>query len=251
MNPTDGVISEAWEAFKAHWRHLVPIALVVYLAVGLISIVLVALLTWVGAILSFVIGLIALFWVQGALVRAVEDIRDGRADLSLGQTYERVRPQLPAIIVGGLLAGLGIALGLVLLIVPGLILLTWWIVIIPVIVLEERSAGEAFGRSRELVRGHGWNVFGVIVLTIAARARLPDRAQPVVDTGERLAPQLHLEPGQRYGGDTVHRARVDDAVLPASGGQRSSGRSSCAARLIHAAEKSVELRCLSIGRSHR
>jgi hypothetical protein len=166
VNPTDGVIREAWAAFKTHWRHLVPIALVVYLAVGLISIVLVALLTWIGAILSFVISLIALFWVQGALVKAVEDIRDGRADLSLAETYERVRPQLPAIIVGGLLAGLGIALGLVFLIVPGLILLTWWIVIIPVIVLEERSAGEAFGRSRELVRGHGWNVFGVIVLTI-------------------------------------------------------------------------------------
>jgi hypothetical protein len=166
VNPTSGVIGEAWETFKAHWRHLVPIALVVYVAVALISLVLVLLLTWVGAILSFIISLIALFWVQGALVRAVEDIRDGRADMSLGETYERVRPQLPAIIVGGLLAGLGIALGLVLLIVPGLILLTWWIVIIPVIVLEERSAGEAFGRSRELVRGHAWSVFGVIVLTI-------------------------------------------------------------------------------------
>ena len=166
MNPTSGVIGEAWETFKSHWRHLVPIALVVYAAVALISLVLVLLLTWFGAILSFIISLIALFWVQGALVRAVEDIRDGRADMSLGETYERVRPQLPAIIVGGLLAGLGIALGLVLLIVPGLILLTWWIVIIPVIVLEERSAGEAFGRSRELVRGHAWSVFGVIVLTI-------------------------------------------------------------------------------------
>jgi hypothetical protein len=166
VNPTSGVIGEAWAAFKAHWRHLVPIALVVYVAVALISLVLVLLLTWFGAILSFIISLIALFWVQGALVRAVEDIRDGRADLSLGQTFERVRPQLPAIVVGGLLAGLGIALGLVLLIVPGLILLTWWIVIIPVIVLEERSAGEAFSRSRELVRGHAWSVFGVIVLTI-------------------------------------------------------------------------------------
>ena len=166
MNPTSGVIGEAWETFKAHWRHLMPIALVVYVAVALISLVLVLLLTWFGAILSFIISLIALFWVQGALVRAVEDIRDGRADMSLGETYQRVRPQLPAIIVGGLLAGLGIALGLVLLIVPGLILLTWWIVLIPVIVLEERSAGEAFGRSRELVRGHAWSVFGVIVLTI-------------------------------------------------------------------------------------
>jgi Membrane domain of glycerophosphoryl diester phosphodiesterase len=152
--------------FKAHWRHLVMIALVVYLAVALINLVLVALLTWVGAILGAIISLVALFWVQGALVRAVDDIRDGRADLSLGETFERVRPQLPAIIVGGLLAGLGIALGLVLLIVPGLVLLTWWILLIPVIVLEGRSAGEAFGRSRELVRGHGWSVFGVIVLTI-------------------------------------------------------------------------------------
>jgi hypothetical protein len=166
VSPTSGVIGEAWETFKAHWRHLVPIALVVYVGVALISIVLVALLTWVGAILSAIISLIALFWVQGALVRAVDDIRDGRADLSMGETFERVRPQLPAIMVGGLLAGLGIALGLVLLIVPGLILLTLWILIIPVIVLEGRSAGESFGRSRELVRGYGWNVFGVIVLTI-------------------------------------------------------------------------------------
>ena len=166
MNPTAGVIGEAWEMFKAHWRHLVPIALVVYVAIALANLVLVALLTWVGAIIGAVLSLIAFFWVQGALVRAVDDIRDGRADLSLGETFERVRPQLGSIIVGGLLAGLGIALGLVLLIVPGLVLLTWWIVLIPVIVLEGRSAGEAFSRSRELVRGYAWSVFGVIVLTI-------------------------------------------------------------------------------------
>jgi hypothetical protein len=166
MSPTSGVLSEAWEMFKAHWRHLVTIALVVYLAVALINLVLVAVLTWVGAILGAIISLVALFWVQGALVRAVDDIRDGRADLSLGETFQRVRPQLPSIIVGGILAGLGIALGLLLLIVPGLVLLTWWILLIPVIVLEGRSAGEAFTRSRELVRGYGWSVFGVIVLTI-------------------------------------------------------------------------------------
>jgi hypothetical protein len=40
------------------------------------------------------------------------------------------------------------------------------VLIIPVIVLEGRSAGESFGRSRELVRGNAWNVFGVIVLTL-------------------------------------------------------------------------------------
>jgi uncharacterized BrkB/YihY/UPF0761 family membrane protein len=46
------------------------------------------------------------------------------------------------------------------------VLLTWWALIIPVIVLEHRSAGEAFGRSRELVRGYAWSVFGVIVLMV-------------------------------------------------------------------------------------
>ena len=166
MSPTSGVLSEAWDLYKQHWRHLLTIAFVVYVAVALLALVLVGILTWVGAILAAIVSLVATFWVQGALVKAVDDVRDGRADLSLRETFEHVRPQLTAIIVAGILAGLGIALGLLLLIVPGLVLLTWWILIVPVIVLEQRRAGESFSRSRELVRGHGWGVFGVIVLTI-------------------------------------------------------------------------------------
>jgi hypothetical protein len=166
VNPTQGVLGEAWDLYKAHWRHLLPISFLVYLALGVINLLLVTTLTWFGAILGTVISLVGIFWVQGALVRAVEDVRDGRADLSLGDTFDRVRPQLASIIVAGLLAALGILVGLVLLIVPGLVLLTWWVLVIPVIVLEQLRAGEAFTRSRELVRGHGWSVFGVIVLTL-------------------------------------------------------------------------------------
>jgi hypothetical protein len=167
VSPTEGVLSEAWEMYKAHWQRLLTIALAVYAAVAVISFVLAVLLdNWAAGILAALVSLVATFWLQGALVRAVDDVRDGRADLSFGETFARVRPQLPAIIVAGVLAAIGVILGLILLIVPGLVLLTWWILIIPVIVLEGRSAGESFGRSRELVRGHGWNVFGVIVLTI-------------------------------------------------------------------------------------
>jgi hypothetical protein len=166
VSPTQGVLSEAWDYYKRHWRHFLTISFVVYLAVALIALLLVAVLTWFGAILAAIVSLVATFWLQGALVTAVQDVRDGRADLSLGETFEHVRPQLPAIIVAGILAALGIFLGLLLLIVPGLLLLTWWIMIIPVIVLEKKRAGESFSRSRELVRGHGWSVFGLIVLTI-------------------------------------------------------------------------------------
>lgn len=167
MNPTQGVLSEAWAMYKAHWQHLLPIALVVYVAVGLVSLVLTLLLdNWAAGILAALVSLIATFWLQGALVKAVDDVRDGRPDLSLGETFAGVRPQLVAIIVAGVLAALGVILGLILLIIPGLYLLTRWILIIPVIVLEGRTAGESFGRSWELVRGFAWNVFGVIVLTI-------------------------------------------------------------------------------------
>ena len=66
----------------------------------------------------------------------------------------------------GFAAGVMLAASAFSLIVPGLVLLTWWAVIVPVVVLENKSAGEAFSRSRQLVRGYGWGVFGVIVLVV-------------------------------------------------------------------------------------
>jgi hypothetical protein len=55
---------------------------------------------------------------------------------------------------------------LLLLIVPGLYLLTIWAVVVPAIVIDGHGIGYAFGRSRKLVRGSRWRVFGVIVVLI-------------------------------------------------------------------------------------
>jgi hypothetical protein len=162
------IVREAWELYKAHWRTFVPLALVVYIVLGLITLVFGLLLGWLGLIIGALASIVGTFWLQGALVEAVQDVRDGKQDLSIGQLFGRVQPRLPALIVAGILAGLGIALGLILLIVPGLFLLTIWSLIVPTIVLEGKSAGESFGRSRELVKGHGWQVFGVIAITIGA-----------------------------------------------------------------------------------
>lgn len=162
------IVREAWELYKSHWRTFAPLALIVYLVLGLITLVLGFILGWLGLLISGLASIVGTFWLQGALVEAVRDVRDGKQDLTIGEMFARVRPRLPALIVAGILAGLGIALGLVLLIVPGLFLLTIWSLIVPAIVLEGKSAGESFGRSRELVKGNGWSVFGVIVITIAA-----------------------------------------------------------------------------------
>lgn len=165
MNPTSGVLAEAWSLYKDHWQRFVILALAVYVVVGLISAVLIETAGVTGAILAIVVSLIGVFLLQGAFVHAVLDVRDGRVDMTVGETLAKARPYLGSISGASLLAGLGIALGLILLLVPGLYLLTIWVLIVPVIVLENKSAMDSFARSREIVSGYGWNVFGLIVLT--------------------------------------------------------------------------------------
>jgi hypothetical protein len=166
VNPLSGVFGEAWELYKAHWRHFFSIAFVVFAILAVVAIVLGALLGWLGVLIGAFLSIAGTFWLQGALIQAVSDVRDGRADLSVSETFSQVYPKLGTIVVAGILLGLAIAVGLALLIVPGLFLMTIWIAVIPAIVLENRGIGESFGRSHDLVRGNGWNVFGVIVLTL-------------------------------------------------------------------------------------
>jgi hypothetical protein len=89
-------------------------------------------------------------------------VQDGRRDASPGQLVRAVTPVLGRLILVALVAGIGIVIGLILIVVPGLILLTIWSVVAPVVVLERPAGLRALGRSRELVRGNGWQVFGVI-----------------------------------------------------------------------------------------
>ncbi len=149
--------------YRAHARHLLMIALVVYLAAAVVEAVL-GLLGVLGALLAGIVGIVAAFLLQAALVKAVEDVRDGRVDLSFSETLQAARPAVGSVAVASILAGIAIAIGLVLFIVPGLFLLTIWCLIVPVIVLEGVGAFSAFERSRQLVRGHGWQVFGTLVL---------------------------------------------------------------------------------------
>jgi hypothetical protein len=171
-----GVLGEAWSLYTKFFARFFVIAAIVYGIVNLLGALVstafghgagVALLL---ALVSAAVSIVGTFWLQGALVYAVDDVRDGRIDTTVEQVFQRVRPYLGTLIVAGILAGLGIALGFVLLIVPGCILLTWWCLIVPVIVLEGKPVGEAFSRSRELVRGHGWTVFGAVIVAVIATA---------------------------------------------------------------------------------
>ncbi|MFN2470167.1 MAG: hypothetical protein ABR583_04105 [Gaiellaceae bacterium] len=164
MQPGE-IFGEAFDLYKRFWRHFIPIALIVFLIVSVASLLLALALGSIGALFGVILALVGVFWLQGAIAEAVNDVRDGRADLSVGETLNRVGPRVATLGAAGLLAGLAIFVGLLLLLVPGLYLLTIWSVISPVIVLEKAGVFESFGRSRQLVSGHGWQVFGVIALS--------------------------------------------------------------------------------------
>lgn len=73
----------------------------------------------------------------------------------------------PAVGVG-LVSNIGIGLGLVLLIVPGLFLMTLWAVALPALVASGKGVGAALSESVERTKGSRWPVFGLMLLAAAA-----------------------------------------------------------------------------------
>ena len=87
-------MDEAWRMYRAHAAHLLTIAFVIYLVAGLVSALLASVGGALGGFLATVVQIIAAFGVQAALVKAVQDLRDGRADLSLGETVSAASPYI-------------------------------------------------------------------------------------------------------------------------------------------------------------
>src|SRR3954453_676319 len=175
------ILDDSFALYRAHWRTLLAIALVVVVPVDLI--VFGAGLGWlwegyqaapkgqlrVADVTDSVVGLVAQLLVVTPLVTAmtVHVVREAGAGRS-ATTGEALRAGLAIfgpMIAAGLLVALGVTAGLFLLIIPGLILAVRLVVVPQVVVLEDRRGGEALGRSMELTRGHGRFDFVVVLVT--------------------------------------------------------------------------------------
>jgi hypothetical protein len=158
------VLQRVVDVYRSQFGLLIPAALIVFVPVAVLNGLIATGGGVLAALVAGILGIVGTYWFQGMVVEATEDILDGRRDHTLGSLFASVTPVLLPLIGAGILAGIGIAIGFILIIVPGLILLTIWSVVAPAIVAERKGVFEAFGRSRELVKGHGWQVFGVIVV---------------------------------------------------------------------------------------
>ena len=150
------VIGRAWDIYKSQFGLLFIAAVVLTLITLGVAFVFAPLV----GIVNFVLGL----FYTGGVVRLVQDVEDGRRDEQASTLFKGVAPVFWQLLAVAILAGIAIAIGFILLIIPGLILITIWSVVIPVVVLEKPGVFASFGRSRDLVRGHGWQVFGTLLL---------------------------------------------------------------------------------------
>jgi hypothetical protein len=155
-----GTLSQIFSTYSAQAGVLLPVAFGLFLIVAVVNGILAGSLALVP--IGVAVNVVAATLYQGMVVGLVRDVQDGRRDSSIGELIEATWPVVLPLIGAGLLSGIAIGIGFLLLLIPGLILLTIWAVIAPVIVVERSGVFAAFRRSRELVRGNGWQVFGVI-----------------------------------------------------------------------------------------
>jgi hypothetical protein len=112
-----------------------------------------------GGVVTMIVGTLT----QATIIYGTfQDLRGQRA--SIGDCIARGLSSIVPVIVGSILLSLGVGIGFILVIVPGLILLVMWWVYIPAIVVEGKGIIGAFGRSRELTRGRRWHIFGLLVI---------------------------------------------------------------------------------------
>jgi hypothetical protein len=158
------VVSKVFRIYSQQAGVLLPVAALVFLIVVLFQLLAIdrPLLGALGGIVSLVLSTLY----TGMVVELVADVRDGRLDHTVGELLSSAGPAILPLIAVSILAAIGIAIGFILIIIPGLILITIWALVAPVTVLERPGVFAAFGRSRQLVKGNGWQVFGVIVLFV-------------------------------------------------------------------------------------
>jgi hypothetical protein len=112
----------------------------------------------------------------GVAMAAVTESMEGRPRASIGRVM-RTLPYARLIAVDVLFA-LGLAVGLALLVVPGLIFFARYILAAPVVEIERRGVTDSFRRSRELSRGRALSLLlllgGLWLLTDGLTSALQD-----------------------------------------------------------------------------
>lgn len=117
---------------------------------------------------SAIVGLFSYPALAGAYVVAIAQL--GGRRVGFGEAASAGLRHWPSLFAVGVLSGLGVTLGLILLVVPGVILAVMWLLAGPALVIEGLPPTAALNRSQALTRGNRWAMFGMLLLLVVAGA---------------------------------------------------------------------------------
>ncbi|HUZ99489.1 MAG TPA: glycerophosphoryl diester phosphodiesterase membrane domain-containing protein [Gaiellaceae bacterium] len=158
------VLGEAFAVYRRLFRRSVVVAGLIFAVVALAQALAARSGTAIALFISLLLSLVGTLLVQGALVEIVRDLHEGRDPAAVNVYYDRTRGRLGTLVVASLRYGVGVVIGFILLIVPGLIAVARWSLIVPLVMIEGRGTRDAFRRSSELVRGQTGRVLALVVI---------------------------------------------------------------------------------------
>jgi len=167
------LLDRAFQLYRSRFAIFVGIAAVAYLPAFVLQTATIwapkaispaaGILAGVGYLVLIIVRLLAVAAATSATI-VVVSAAYLEQPITVREAYRRVSGMLFRVFFIMIGAGIGIGLGTLLLIVPGIILFLMWALAIPVAVLEDTGLGESLSRSRQLTAGHRSRVFAIYLL---------------------------------------------------------------------------------------
>jgi hypothetical protein len=101
---------------------------------------------------------------QGAFIKAAQRAHDDQAIPGIGVIVAEALPFMWTLIGATIVSTIVVFLGILAFIIPGIMFGVWFTFIGIAVVLEGRGVTESLGRSREIVHGNWWRIFGMLLL---------------------------------------------------------------------------------------
>jgi len=128
-----------------------------------------ALMSSPGAIFSSVIGYIMFLFLsivlQASLIVASANDLAGKP-VNFGECVNRAIAKLFPLIGLGIVVAIGVSIGFMFLIIPGIILYLMWMIAVPAMMVENLGVFESLSRSSALTKGSRWKLLGLIIVFI-------------------------------------------------------------------------------------
>jgi hypothetical protein len=157
------LFASAFEIFAVNWRLVLPVAIVATLIPAAVEIFIAHELPKVVAgLLTSAVDTLSVAVASGAAEQLVHRWEDGERRVPLKGVVSRVPPSIVPLILVALVQAAIVAVGLLLLLIPGFIAWTYFALVGPAVVAERPGVRGAFKRSATLVRGNAWRVFAVV-----------------------------------------------------------------------------------------